>query len=59
LPGVTGGADKEHHHRCTKDEFHFDSSVFFANSHAYVVDKTTNLGLAGWLFFSTAGGKAR
>jgi hypothetical protein len=47
LPGVTGGADKEHHHRCTKDKFHFDSSVFFANSHAYIVDKTTNLGLAG------------
>ena len=39
LPGVTGSADKEHHHRCTKNEFHFDSSVFFANAHAYVVDK--------------------
>jgi hypothetical protein len=28
LPRVARGADKEHHHRCTKDEFHFDSSDF-------------------------------
>jgi hypothetical protein len=25
LPCVTGGAEKEHHHRCTKDELHFNS----------------------------------
>jgi len=27
LPRVAGGADKEHHHRCTKDELRFDSSI--------------------------------
>lgn len=48
LPCVAGGTDKEHHHRGTKDEFHFGSSVsFFANSQACVVGKTASLGLAG------------
>jgi hypothetical protein len=28
LPRVARGAHKEHYHRCTKDEFHFDSSNF-------------------------------
>jgi hypothetical protein len=35
LPRVAGGTDNEHHHRCTKDELHFDSSIsFFASSQA-------------------------
>jgi hypothetical protein len=51
LPCVTGGAEKEHHRRCTKDELHFNSSVFcFANDRAYVVGKS---GLAGMVTFST------
>jgi hypothetical protein len=61
LPGVARGADKENHHRCTKDEFHFDSSVFLSlrKSHAYVMGKAINLGLAGMISFSMAAAKAR
>jgi hypothetical protein len=60
LPCVAGGAEKEHHHRCTKDEVHFNSSVFcFANDRAYVVRKATNFGLAGILTSSTPFTKAR
>jgi hypothetical protein len=48
LPCVAGGTDEENHHRGTKGEFHFGSSVsLFANFQACVVGKTANLGLAG------------
>src|ERR1700686_3289066 len=54
LSRIARGAEKEHHHRCTKDELHFDSSVFcFANDRACVVGNTTKSGLAGMVTFST------
>jgi len=60
LPRVAGGANKEHHHRCTKDELHFNSSVFcFTNDRAYVVGNTSKSGLAGMGLFNTEIAKAR
>jgi hypothetical protein len=59
LPGIARSADNQNHHRCSKNEFHFDSSVFFANSHAYVMGKPSNFGLAGMISFSMAVAKAR
>jgi hypothetical protein len=54
LPRIARGAEKEYHHRCTKDELHFNSSVFcFANDRACVVGNTTKSGLAGMVTFST------
>jgi hypothetical protein len=61
LPRIAGGADKEHHHRCTKDEFHFDSSVFLLELSGVRrnLRQQTNAGLAGIVTSSTAGGKPR
>jgi hypothetical protein len=62
LSREAGCADKENHHRGTKDEFHFDSSVSSFSrtlSQAYVVGKTTGTGLAGIVTSSMATGEVR
>ena len=62
LSREAGCADKENHHRGTKDELHFDSSVSSFSrtlSQAYVVGKTTGTGLAGIVTSSMATGEVR